>query len=147
LSGRPFSVYTQVLQTYIDGQKRYDRADASQASYAVGGFALPGHVRRPPPSSSSNPPENVGAPAAGRAGKPTTDAKRFAIRAGMLHTSNGPPIRDGVVLIDGGKVRQAGKADAVRLPEGTPIIVAPVVTPGLIDAQTVVGVSGRLNVA
>ena len=47
LSGRPFSVYTQVLQTYIDGQKRYDRADASQANYAVGGFALPEHVRRP----------------------------------------------------------------------------------------------------
>src|SRR5262249_3112682 len=38
LSGRPFRVYTQVLQTYIDGRKRYDRADASQCNYAVGGF-------------------------------------------------------------------------------------------------------------
>lgn len=68
------------------------------------------------------------------------------IRAGLLHTVSGPPIRNGVVLVENGKVRAAGKAEDVKLPDGIPILSARVVTPGLIDAHTVVGVSGRLNV-
>jgi imidazolonepropionase-like amidohydrolase len=40
LSGDPFSVYTQVLATYIDGEKVFDRSDPLDERYAVGGFAL-----------------------------------------------------------------------------------------------------------
>jgi imidazolonepropionase-like amidohydrolase len=40
LSGEPFSVYTQVLATYIDGEKVFDRSDPLDERYAVGGFAL-----------------------------------------------------------------------------------------------------------
>ena len=68
------------------------------------------------------------------------------IRAGLLHTVSGPPIQNGVVLVENGKIRAAGKAEDVKLPDGIPILSARVVTPGLIDAHTVVGVSGRLNV-
>jgi imidazolonepropionase-like amidohydrolase len=38
LSGDPFSVYTQVEQTWVEGKKRFDRADPEQRKYAVGGY-------------------------------------------------------------------------------------------------------------
>lgn len=37
LSGDPFSVYTHVLQTYVDGAKVFDRSDAKDYIFAVGG--------------------------------------------------------------------------------------------------------------
>jgi imidazolonepropionase-like amidohydrolase len=40
LSGDPFSVYSQVLSTYIDGEKVFDRSDPADKRYAVGGFAI-----------------------------------------------------------------------------------------------------------
>jgi imidazolonepropionase-like amidohydrolase len=38
LSGEPFSVYTQVLETWVEGKKIFDRSDPVQGAYAVGGF-------------------------------------------------------------------------------------------------------------
>ncbi|HEX5052928.1 MAG TPA: amidohydrolase family protein [Planctomycetota bacterium] len=38
LSGDPFSVYTRVLQTWVDGQKVFDLADAKDRLYANGGY-------------------------------------------------------------------------------------------------------------
>jgi len=43
LSGEPFSVYTHVLQTWIEGQKVFDRSDARDLRYATGGFAVAAH--------------------------------------------------------------------------------------------------------
>src|SRR5207237_6367583 len=40
LSGAPFSVYTQVLQTYIDGVCVFDRSKTHDWAYQAGGFAL-----------------------------------------------------------------------------------------------------------
>jgi imidazolonepropionase-like amidohydrolase len=40
LSGEPFSVHTQVLETWIDGKRVFDRSDVAQRRYATGGFAL-----------------------------------------------------------------------------------------------------------
>src|SRR5439155_19420638 len=40
LSGAPFSVYTQVLQTYIDGVKLFDRSAERDWPYQIGGFAF-----------------------------------------------------------------------------------------------------------
>jgi len=47
LSGAPFSVYTQVLETYIDGVKVFDRGNPRDAAYQVGGFALAEPGRAP----------------------------------------------------------------------------------------------------
>ena len=41
LSGPPFSTYTHVLETYIDGVKRFDRSKKADWTYQAGGFALP----------------------------------------------------------------------------------------------------------
>ena len=38
LSGDPLSVYTQVLQTWVDGEKVFDRGDPQDRLYAEGGF-------------------------------------------------------------------------------------------------------------
>ena len=40
LSDEPFSLYTQVLATYIDGEMVFDRSDPVDLRYAVGGFAI-----------------------------------------------------------------------------------------------------------
>jgi imidazolonepropionase-like amidohydrolase len=38
LSGDPFSVYTHVLETYVEGTRVFDRNDAADRLYATGGF-------------------------------------------------------------------------------------------------------------
>ena len=40
LSGPPFSVYTQVEQTWVEGELIFDRADPEHRKYAVGGFEV-----------------------------------------------------------------------------------------------------------
>ncbi len=38
LDGDPFSVYTKVLETWVDGAKVFDRSDPDDYLYAVGGY-------------------------------------------------------------------------------------------------------------
>lgn len=38
LSGDPFSVYSKVLETWVDGKKVFDRSDPKDRLYAVGGY-------------------------------------------------------------------------------------------------------------
>lgn len=71
----------------------------------------------------------------------------LAIRGGVVYTMDGSPIRDGVVLVSGGRIVAAGAAADVAIPSGTRTLTAAVVTPGLIDAHTVVGLAGYLNQA
>ena len=70
---------------------------------------------------------------------------QLAVKGDVLHTMAGEAIVDGVVLIREGKFLEVGSSDAVEIPEGWPTLSAAVVTPGLIDARTVVGLSGLLN--
>src|SRR5262249_48743836 len=71
--------------------------------------------------------------------------KRYAILAGRLHPVSSPAIIDAVVLVKDGKVERVGRRGEVEGPAGVPVLTAAVVTPGLIDAHTVVGLSGALN--
>lgn len=68
-----------------------------------------------------------------------------AVKAGILHTMGGERIEDGVVLIESGKITAVGPSSRVEIPDGYEVISAQVVTPGLIDAHTVVGLAGALN--
>jgi imidazolonepropionase-like amidohydrolase len=71
---------------------------------------------------------------------------QLAIQADTIHTMNGAPIRDGVVLTTkDGKIKSVGKASAIKIPDGVRVLKARVVTPGLIDAHSVVGFSGIFN--
>jgi len=69
----------------------------------------------------------------------------LAVRAGTIHTMAGEAIRDGVVVVAGGKIAAVGPASEVAIPDGISVLEAAVVTPGLIDAHSVVGLSGYLN--
>jgi imidazolonepropionase-like amidohydrolase len=147
LSGAPFSVYTQVLQTYIEGQKVFDRASHADWTYQAGGFALPGarsHVLKQTAATAPQPPAPTPKQPAGSvefSGAP----KRYAVYAGRLHTAVNGPIADGVVLVEDGKITYAGPRAGFNLPRETPVLTAAVVTPGLIDAHSVMGLSGALN--
>lgn len=70
----------------------------------------------------------------------------IAIKGKTVHTM-GPAgtIKDGAVLIRDGKIAAVGPAAQVQIPAGTKTLEAAVVTPGLIDAHTVVGLSGIYN--
>jgi imidazolonepropionase-like amidohydrolase len=57
----------------------------------------------------------------------------------------GQSIRDGVVLVRDGKIERVGPASSIQIPQNYRVLTARVVTPGLIDAHTVVGLSGHLN--
>ncbi len=75
----------------------------------------------------------------------TAFAEDLAVQGETVHTMAGEAIRDGVVLIKDGKIQSIGPAATVKIPAGTRVLKAKVVTPGLIDAHTVVGFSGILN--
>src|SRR5690606_7866094 len=68
-----------------------------------------------------------------------------AIKADTVFTMTGKKIVNGVVLIKGKKIEAVGSAGEIQIPEGYTIHQAKVVTPGLIDAHTVVGLSGIYN--
>lgn len=69
-----------------------------------------------------------------------------AIRAEILYPVSGSPIRDAVVLVQKGKIEKVGPASGVNIPAGYKVINTKVLTPGLIDARTVVGMAGALNI-
>jgi imidazolonepropionase-like amidohydrolase len=70
---------------------------------------------------------------------------QIAVRGETVYTMADAPITDGVVLIRDGKIERVGPASSVQIPAGYREIAARVVTPGLIDAHTVVGLAGYLN--
>ncbi len=76
---------------------------------------------------------------------PATADAQIAVRGQTIHTMDGPAITDGVVLIRDGRIEAVGPAASVRIPEGYQTLTAAVVTPGLIDAHSVVGLAGYLN--
>jgi imidazolonepropionase-like amidohydrolase len=69
----------------------------------------------------------------------------LAIRGETVYTMSGSPISDGVVILRGGRIEKVGPSDQVPIPGGMKTLRAKVVTPGLIDAHTVVGLQGYLN--
>ncbi len=72
-------------------------------------------------------------------------AQDIAVRGDVVHTMAGAAIEDGVVVIEDGKIIAVGPSATTAIPDGFTILEAPVVTPGLIDARTVVGLAGYLN--
>jgi imidazolonepropionase-like amidohydrolase len=71
---------------------------------------------------------------------------QIAVRGETVYTMAGAPLRDGVVLVGkDGKIEKVGSAAQVAIPAGYRTLTAKVVTPGLVDAHTVVGLAGYLN--
>ena len=79
------------------------------------------------------------------ANPPATASDTLAVRGDMVHTMAGPPIADGVVVIENGKIRAVGPAATTPVPPAAKLLRGAVVTPGLVDAHSVVGLAGYLN--
>ncbi|MCP9291151.1 amidohydrolase family protein [Gracilimonas sediminicola] len=74
-----------------------------------------------------------------------TAEAQIAVKGETVYTMAGDPIPNGVVLIKDGKIERVGSASSVNIPSSYEVHEAKVVTPGLIDAHSVVGLAGHLN--
>lgn len=82
-------------------------------------------------------------PAAAQDAPPPAAPAPLALR-GRVHLGDGtPPIPDGVVVLQGGRIVGVGPFDATTLPADAQVISPPgaELTPGLIDASSTVGVT------
>jgi imidazolonepropionase-like amidohydrolase len=62
-----------------------------------------------------------------------------------IHTMAGDPITNGAVVVQDGQITAIGSRDQLELPEAKDTLRAQVVTPGLVDAHSVIGLAGILN--
>jgi imidazolonepropionase-like amidohydrolase len=72
-------------------------------------------------------------------------AQNLAIRGDKVYTMAGAPVTNGLVVVTNGKIAAVGAASAVTIPPGYQVLTVKVVTPGLVDAHTAVGLTGYLN--
>lgn len=69
---------------------------------------------------------------------------QVAIKAETIYTVTGATIQNGVILVKNGKIENIGTN--LSIPSNYKIYEAKVVTPGLVDARTMVGLSGAMNI-
>lgn len=69
----------------------------------------------------------------------------IALRGATVHTAVGSPIRNAVILIENGKIREIGKE--VKIPEGSKVfdVRGKVIIPGLIDEHSHIGAFYDVN--
>ena len=147
LSGDPFSIYTRVLQTYIDGRKVFDLEDDQQRLYQTGGFAVADRTRVPKPKEFVQPQAKADAPEAPRDAKtPTSESGELVVLAGQVHTVSNGTLDDAAIHVKDGKIAAVAPLDEFEVPKGVPVVAAAVVTPGLIDAHSVVPLNGEYNI-
>ena len=72
-------------------------------------------------------------------------AAQTAVEGGTVYTMDGDPIENGVVLVNDGVIEEVGPAADVDIPNDYETLYATVVTPGFIDARSVVGLNGIYN--
>ncbi len=72
---------------------------------------------------------------------------QIAVKGDMVYTMEGEVIENGVVLIKSGKIERVGEAARIRIPGNYEVYEAKVVTPGFVDAHSVVGLAGYYNVS
>ncbi|WP_138430096.1 amidohydrolase family protein [Fodinibius saliphilus] len=70
---------------------------------------------------------------------------QVAVQADTIYTMDGDKIIDGIVLVKGEKIEAIGPATDVQVPSDYQMHKTSVVTPGFIDAHTVVGLAGIFN--
>ncbi len=74
-----------------------------------------------------------------------TASTQIAVTADTVYTMEGEPLVNGVVLIRDGKIERVGRASEIAIPDGYEQFAGAVVTPGLIDSRSVVGLAGYYN--
>ncbi len=78
---------------------------------------------------------------------PAESGAQLAVQGETVYTMAGEVLEDGVVLVGpDGTIEEVGPGDRISVPDGYRVVSGSVVTPGLVDARTVVGLSGHLNI-
>ncbi|HZH73108.1 MAG TPA: hypothetical protein VFD91_11495, partial [Mariniphaga sp.] len=72
---------------------------------------------------------------------------QIAVSGDTIYTMAGEKIVNGVILIKDDKIEKVGLQSEIEIPADYKIVKGKVVTPGLIDAHSVVGLSGIYNYA
>jgi imidazolonepropionase-like amidohydrolase len=123
--GHPLSVYSKCVMTIIEGEVMFMRRDAFDVDKAAT-IKNAVNICRTDHLSIPTPPSN---------------ATRYAIVGATVYPVTQPPIENGVVLIENGRIKAVGKNIAV--PKDAVIINAKGlrVYPGLIDAGSVLGLT------
>jgi imidazolonepropionase-like amidohydrolase len=146
LSGNPFSVYTHVLATYIEGKKVFDAK--TDFAYQMGGFALPKGEKLWEEeifSTEGRPPKAPETEARTFAGKTAELKGAVAVLAAHIHTGKGEfDGRAGAIVIKDGKILHVHIGDVFIT--DMPVYKAKHVTPGLIDTFCSGGLSGAWNI-
>ena len=148
-SGNPFAVYSRAEKVYVDGALMYDRHDPRRqpvTDFELGLRDSPGEQpgaqgnaagapAAPPGTAAAPPPAQAAA-----AGPAAASTETVAITGATVHTM-GPAgtLHGATVLIAGGRIQAVGAGIAV--PAGARRIDAAgkVVTPGLLDSLTQLG--------
>lgn len=71
---------------------------------------------------------------------------QVAVKGDIVYTMAGEPITNGIVLVRDGRIERVGSQSSISVPDGYDVFEAPVVTPGIIDTRSVVGLAGIYNV-
>lgn len=140
-SGHPFSIYSRCEMTFIEGEVFFERRDSGLVGQAPSGIT--------PASSDSTAGDAPVRPAVeeGRPARPSTPLDTTgpitAIVGATLHPVSRSAIREGTLLIQGGRIIGLGGRDQVTVPAGATVIDArgKHVYPGLIDGGTSVGLA------
>ena len=70
---------------------------------------------------------------------------QIAVKGETIYTVTGETIKNGIILIENGKITKVGSASKISIPNHFKIYEGKVVTPGLVDAHATVGFSGIYN--
>ena len=76
---------------------------------------------------------------------PFSTEAQVAVKGETVYTMEGRKLTNGVVLVKDGKIERVGTASEVSIPQNYTVYEAAVVSPGLVDARTVVGLAGIYN--
>jgi imidazolonepropionase-like amidohydrolase len=76
---------------------------------------------------------------------PPLSPASYVIDAELVHIGDGNTISKGRVVVSGGHITAIGSQESTPAPAGASQLNAKVLTPGFIDAHTVVGLAGYLN--
>jgi len=70
---------------------------------------------------------------------------QIAVKGEKIYTMSGAVVEDGVILTEHGKIIAIGNSSEIEIPEDFKVVEGKIVTPGLIDARSVVGLAGIYN--
>lgn len=147
LSGEPFSIYTRVLETWIDGEQVFALSDQRERLYQTGGFPLTEPERVPTQDELVAPLPTVKEPVRPRDAVPFKEgSSTFLVHAGRVHTVSGKPQLNSFVVVKDGRIVDVVAGNQLDVYRDIPVLTATEVTPGLIDSHSVVPLSGEYNI-